>query len=75
MKSHLFPPELAEQQIQHAAYLLWEGEGMPAGRDLEIWLAAKERLKHQLPARESEHRGPVHAAVTVVKKKTAKVVG
>jgi hypothetical protein len=41
--------EPTEQEIQHAAFLLWEEQGRPAGRDLEIWLAAKERLKHALP--------------------------
>lgn len=41
--------EPTEEEIQHAAFLLWEAEGRPAGRDLEIWLAAKERLKHTPP--------------------------
>jgi hypothetical protein len=42
-------PKLAqaptEQTIQHAAYLLWEEAGCPAGRDQEFWFAAQERLR------------------------------
>ncbi len=41
------PHEPAEKEIQHAAYYLWEERGRPAGRDLEIWFAARERLRHQ----------------------------
>jgi hypothetical protein len=51
-RTHLrHPPEPAEKDIQHAAYFLWEEAGRPAGRDLEFWLAARERLRHRLPAR------------------------
>jgi hypothetical protein len=39
------PP--TEQEIQHAAYLLWIENGRPEGRDLEHWLAAKEMLCHR----------------------------
>jgi hypothetical protein len=38
--------EIPEHAIQHCAYFLWEELGRPQGRDLEIWLAAKERLRH-----------------------------
>jgi len=48
-------PEPAEQEIQRAAYLLWEQAGRPAGRDLEFWLGAQERLRHTVPA---HHRWP-----------------
>lgn len=41
------PFEPAEADIQHRAYLLWREEGCPSGRDLEIWLTAKELLRHQ----------------------------
>lgn len=40
-------PEPTEQEIQHAAYLLWVENGRPEGRDLEHWLAAKEMLMHR----------------------------
>lgn len=49
MKPRLLTPEPTESEIQHAAYLLWLEEGRPAGRDLDIWLAAKERLRCTLP--------------------------
>jgi hypothetical protein len=41
-------PKPAEQQIQHAAYYLWEEAGCPAGRDQEFWFAARERLRHSV---------------------------
>ena len=48
MKPRILTTEPTESEIQHAAFLLWEEQGRPADRDLEIWLAAKERLKHSL---------------------------
>jgi hypothetical protein len=39
--------EPTEQEIQHAAYLLWVENGRPEGRDLEHWFAAKEMLCHR----------------------------
>ena len=39
--------EPSEQEIQHAAYLLWVEDGRPEGRDLEHWMAAKEMLCHR----------------------------
>ncbi len=56
--------EPSEEQIQHAAYYLWEAEGKPAGRDLEIWLTAKERLRHRLP----ELAVPAHRATRAMSK-------
>lgn len=43
------PPsfEPTEEAIQHRAYLLWKEEGSPSGRDLDIWLRAKELVRHQ----------------------------
>ena len=41
------PRTPTEGEIQHAAYFLWEEAGKPAGRDLELWLEAKERLRHR----------------------------
>ena len=63
MKPRIHPAQLAvfeptEQEIQHAAYLIWEEAGRPAGRDWEIWFAARERLKHRAPAHLAGHRGP-----------------
>lgn len=62
-RTHRRPPapfEPAEEQIQHAAYYLWEELGRPAGRDLEIWLAAKERLRHGLRRPVPTRRGPAN---------------
>lgn len=39
--------EPTEQEIQHAAYLLWVEAGRPDGRDLEFWHAAREMLLHR----------------------------
>jgi hypothetical protein len=50
--------EPTEQQIQHAAHLLWEEAGKPTGRDREIWFAAKERLKHRAAIPAPAPRGP-----------------
>ncbi len=59
MKPNRQPLEPTEQEIQHAAYFLWEESGKPKGCDLDIWLAAKERLKHSLPVRRARVlRGP-----------------
>lgn len=52
-RSHSPTFEPSEEQIQHCAYFLWEEMGRPEGRDLEIWDAARERLKHLLGASRS----------------------
>jgi hypothetical protein len=54
--SRLF--ELAEADIQKAAYYLWMENGCPAGRDLDYWLAAKELLRHR--HRHGHASGPPH---------------
>ncbi|MDI1336581.1 MAG: DUF2934 domain-containing protein [Lacunisphaera sp.] len=46
------PFEPAEADIQRCAYLLWQEEGCPEGQDLNIWLTAKELLRH----RRASHR-------------------
>jgi hypothetical protein len=45
--SHRTTTEPTEQEIQHAAYLLWVEAGRPDGRDLEFWHAAREMLLHR----------------------------
>jgi hypothetical protein len=42
-------PMPEEREIRHAAYLLWEQAGRPAGRDQEFWFTAREILCHALP--------------------------
>ena len=46
------PFEPAEADIKRCAYFLWIEEGRPAGQDLNIWLTAKELLRH----RSASHR-------------------
>ena len=43
------PPEVPLEDIQKCAYYLWLEAGRPAGRDLEFWDAARERLRHAAP--------------------------
>ena len=31
-------------RVRHLAYTLWEQQGRPAGRDLELWLEAERQL-------------------------------
>ncbi len=38
--------DLAEE-IRHEAYLLWQKDGCPAGRELDHWLAAQELVRHR----------------------------
>lgn len=37
-------PEIAEEDVQKEAYLLYVASGCVPGRDLENWLAARARL-------------------------------
>ena len=39
-------PEVPLEDIQKCAYYLWLEAGRPAGRDLEFWDTARERLRH-----------------------------
>jgi hypothetical protein len=55
MKPHSITHDPSDQEIQHAAYYLWQEEGRPTYRDLEIWLAAKERLKHTVSSGGTAH--------------------
>jgi hypothetical protein len=74
MKPHSMSYDPSEQEIQHAAYYLWQEEGRPFHRDLEIWLAAKERLSHRaaVPAKARSPRnapGPTRDAQTAGKRR------
>ncbi len=42
------PFEPAEADIRKCAYFLWKEEGSPAGRDLDIWLRARELVRHHV---------------------------
>ena len=54
--------EPAEADIQKCAFFLWQEEGCPAGKDLELWLSAKELVRHHVatakPARPARKSGP-----------------
>ena len=41
-----------EDQIRHEAFLLWQQEGRPRGRELEHWYAAREIVRHRQPESE-----------------------
>jgi hypothetical protein len=36
------------EEIRREAYLLWQQEGCPEGRELDHWLAAQELVRHRL---------------------------
>ncbi len=38
--------EHPDEEIAVVAYLIWEREGCPDGRDLDHWLEAKKQLAH-----------------------------
>jgi hypothetical protein len=59
--SHAYEP--AEADIQRCAYFLWIEEGRPTGQDLNIWLTAKELLRHKAASHRPElaQRRPVPA--------------
>lgn len=40
--------EPSEADIRKCAYFLWKEEGSPAGRDLDIWLRARELVRHHV---------------------------
>jgi len=60
-RPHTLPTAASEEEIQKCAYFLWKEEGSPAGRDLDIWLKAKELIRHHVPER-PERRGRRRAA-------------
>jgi hypothetical protein len=37
------------EEIRREAYLLWQQEGCPQGRELDHWLAAQELVRHRQP--------------------------
>lgn len=46
-----------EDHIRFAAYILWEREGRPHGRDLDFWFEAEQQLliAGQIKQRNEEH--------------------
>jgi hypothetical protein len=45
------PFEIREEDIQKCAYFLWNDLGCPSGRDLDLWLTARELLNYSAAAR------------------------
>lgn len=45
-RTHVEHFEPSESDIQKCAYFLWKEEGSPSGRDLDIWLRARELVRH-----------------------------
>ena len=39
--------QTSEADIRHRAYLLWEAEGKPEGRDEEYWHRARELMQDE----------------------------
>lgn len=52
------PHEPPEDEIQKAAYYLWQQKGCPAGCDLDTWLEARELLRHHVPLPAAPPAGP-----------------
>jgi hypothetical protein len=50
--------EPTEADIQKCAYFLWKEEGSPAGRDLDIWLRARELVRHHTLKRPAAQEVP-----------------
>jgi len=57
------PFESFEEDIQKCVYFLWQEEGRPSGRDLDLWLSAKELVRHQVPDRPKRPEYPRRISV------------
>ena len=64
---HTAPPprELAEAEIQQAAYFLWLEQGCPGNHELDHWLTAQEqfRQRHGRVVHPHVHFPPTYAAM------------
>lgn len=47
MQSPSFQPQngVKQEEIRRLAFIIWEKDGRPQGRDLEYWLQAESQLK------------------------------
>ncbi len=45
------PFEIREEDIQKCACFLWKEADCPSGRDLDLWLTAREFRRHRTAAR------------------------
>lgn len=46
MIAQLVSPQIEERLIRECAYLIWNSEGKPEGRELEHWLEAERQLRY-----------------------------
>jgi hypothetical protein len=56
------------KEIERRAYLIWESEGCPHGRDGEHWTQAEAEILGLQPAKKARVRKSVKAAATKTKK-------
>jgi len=53
------------EEIRREAYLLWQQEGCPQGRELDHWLAAQELVRHRRhPGRAGDDGGEAEVRAT-----------
>lgn len=57
-------PTLPPEAIRYRAYLLWEKEGRPDGRDTDFWFRAEKELLAETPADSAAPSGLEAAGVT-----------
>jgi hypothetical protein len=58
------------KEIELRAYLIWESEGRPNGRDGEHWARAEAEILGLKPAKKARVRKSVKAAATKTKRHT-----
>jgi hypothetical protein len=56
------------KEIERRAYLIWESEGCPHGRDGEHWARAEAEILGLKPAKKARVRKSVKATATKTKK-------
>lgn len=66
-----------EQQVRERAYLIWEREGRPSGRDHEHWTMAEREIRAEEKAPPAESppaakAAPVKRAASAAKRPMAK---
>ena len=53
-------PEPSLDEVRREAYLLWQQEGCPSGRELDHWLAAKEIVRRRaVPPKSDPELDPI----------------
>ena len=68
-------PDALRHEIEVRAYLIWESEGRPHGREKEHWMRAEAEILGKTPAKKAaaaKINGAVKAVVASKAKKPAK---